>query len=360
MTSLEAPDSSAGQRRLFFILSGEHDSLPAAEVRAIIESGGLNYRCQTENYRLLSMTANPRAMRLVSERSLMYDQCGILLAECTADPHEINRTVRNQDLQGLTRNSESFAVRAVRIGGVAKSIARVNLEREIGALIKELVPRLQVKLIAPDITFLCVLYESSFLFGLSGFKKPSGLMAPRRPRKRPVFHPSTMPPKIARCMVNLARSKPGSTFLDPFCGVGGILIEGAMIGCNVVGLDANQRMLRGARKNLEYFNLQPLGYVNADARTPPIRGRWGVDAIATDPPYGRGSSTMGVKMSNLIKDFLGQVGSLLAKDGHLCIAAPADVDISLYARDGGLTVKEEHLAKVHRSLTRRFAVLVNR
>jgi len=355
--SLEAPDSSAGQRRLFFILSGEHDSLPAAEVRAIIESGGLNYRCQTENYRLLSMTASPRAMRLVSERSLMYDQCGILLAECTADPQEISRTVRNQDLQGLTRNSESFAVRAVRIGGVAKSIARVNLEREIGALIKQLEPRLQVNLTEPDITFLCVLYESNFLFGLSGFKKPSGLMAPRRPRKRPVFHPSTMPPKIARCMVNLARSKPGSTFLDPFCGIGGILIEGAMIGCNVVGLDANQRMLRGARKNLGYFNLEPLGYVNADARAPPIEG---VDAIATDPPYGRGSSTMGVKMSHLIREFLGQVGSVLRRDGHLCIAAPAEVDVRRYALDGGLIVREEHLARVHRSLTRRFAVLVHR
>jgi tRNA (guanine10-N2)-dimethyltransferase len=358
MNSVTARSNDFMQKnRLFFILSGEHDSLPAAEVRAIIESEGFEYRSQIENYRLLSLIADSRALKLVSERSLMYDQCGILLAECNAEPKEIERTVRNQPLEAITKDSETFAVRSARIGGVTKSIRRVALERDIGAVIKESVPRLRVKLRGPDLTFVCILYESKFLFGLSGFKKPSGLMASRRPRKRPVFHPSTMPPKIARCMVNLARTKPGSTFLDPFCGVGGIMIEAAVIGCDVVGIDASLRMLRGARMNLRHFTLDALGYVNADARAPPIGG---VDAIATDPPYGRGSSTMGVKMSTLIREFVEQASSLLRKDGHLCIAMPSEVDVERYAHDGGLTVQEQHLVRVHRSLTRRFVVLGSR
>jgi tRNA (guanine10-N2)-dimethyltransferase len=157
-------------------------------------------------------------------------------------------------------------------------------------------------------------------------------------------------------MVNLARAKPGSTFLDPFCGVGGILIEAAMVGCNVVGVDANSRMLRGAHRNLRHFNLEALGYVNADARNPPIER---VDGIATDPPYGRGSSTMGVKMSTLIKEFLNQAPSVLKKDGNLCISMPAEVDVERYAYDAGLIVKEQHLVRVHRSLTRKFSVLRN-
>ena len=345
---------SSEERRLFFILSGEHDSLPAAEVRAIMESEGFAYRSQIENYRLLCLTADPGALKVVSERSLMYDQCGVLLAECDAEPQGVERLVRGQPLEDLTENAATFAVRSARIRGVSRSFGRVNLERDVGAMIKDLVPRLHVKLRDPDLTFVCILYESKFIFGLSGFKKPSGLMAPRRPRKRPVFHPSTMPPKIARCMVNLARAKPGSTLVDPFCGVGGILIEAAVIGCNVAGIDADARMLRGARRNLRHFNLDALGFVNADARTPPIGG---VDALATDPPYGRGSSTMGVKMSTLIKDFLEQTSSLLKKGGHLCIAMPQEVDVERYAHDGGLTVKEQHLVRVHRSLTRRFIVL---
>jgi len=347
-------EESDQQSRLFFVVSGEHQSLPAAEIRAIIESEGLPYASETLAYRLFSLTASRRALRAISERSLMYDWCGVLLGECGTDEREIESFVRNQPLELVTKDAANFAVRSVRIGGVSKSIGRVNLEREVGALVKESVPRLNVKLTNPDVTFVCILYESKFLFGLSAFKKPSGLMAPRRPRKRPVFHPSTMPPKIARCMVNLARATPGSVFLDPFCGVGGILIEAAVIGCDVVGVDASPRMLRGARRNLRYFQLNHLGLVHADARTPPLKG---VGAIATDPPYGRGSSTMGVKMSTLIQEFVERAASLLRRDGYLCIATPSEVDVEHFAAEGGFNVKEQHLVRVHRSLTRRFTVL---
>ena len=343
------------EQRLFFVLSGEHHSLPAAEIRAILESEGVPYRSGIEDYRLLILTSSSRALKLVSERSLMYDQCGIVLGECPADERTIEAFVKNQPLANLTRGVNDFAVRAVRIGGVARSINRVGLERDVGSFVKDVVPGLKVELKDPDLTFICLLYGANFLFGVSGFKKPSGLMAPRRPRKRPVFHPSTMPPKIARCMVNLARAKPGSTFADPFCGVGGILIEAAVIGCNVLGIDANPRMLRAARRNLNHFNLDALGYVHADARTPPIGG--GASAIATDPPYGRGSSTMGVKMTTLIQQFLNRAATALTKGGHLCISAPSEVDVESYAQDGGFAVKEQHLVRVHRSLTRRFTVL---
>ena len=100
-------EESGRQDRLFFILSGEHDSLPPAEVRAIIESEGIDYRSQIENYRLLSLIADHRALRLVSQRSLMYDQCGMLLAESNAELQEIERLVRNQPLEDLTKNSET-------------------------------------------------------------------------------------------------------------------------------------------------------------------------------------------------------------------------------------------------------------
>ena len=350
--SMPKPDQLS---RLFFVLSGEHATLPAAEVKAIIESEGVEWSSPILGFRLLTFTAPRRALSAVAQRSLMYDSCGVLLGGCPADKRAIKAFVKSQPLTELTNQARSFAVRSVRIGGAMRSIERVRLEQEVGALVKGEVTRLDVKLEDPDLTFLCILTGSEFMFGLSGFKKPSGLMAPRRPRKRPAFHPSTMPPKIARCMVNLARAPPGSTFLDPFCGVGGILIEAAVIGCRVLGTDASLRMLKGARRNLIHFSLNALGYVHADARTPPYRGGW--DAIATDPPYGRGSSTLGVKMSTLIKEFLSGVGSLLTDNGHLCLSAPEEVTVEDYAETGGLTVKEQHFVRVHRSLTRRFVDL---
>ena len=341
---------------MFFILSGEHHSLPAAEVKAIIESEHLTYSNSVESFRMLKLTADPTALQLVSERSLMYDQCGALLGECEAEQEEIESFVKNQPLEQLARTATSFAVRSARIGGVTRSIVRSNLERDVGALVKESVPRLKVKLKCPDMTFVCILDGSKFLFGLSGFKKPSGLMAPRRPRKRPVFHPATMPPKIARCMVNLARSRPGTVFADPFCGVGGIMIEASVIGCRVLGADASRRMLRGARRNLRHFKLDAEGFVNADARRLPMQG---LDAIATDPPYGRDSSTMGAGVRGLVHDFLAGAKNSLKKGAYVCISAPKEVELEAYAGEAGFRLRERHLVRIHRSLTRQFVVLEN-
>jgi tRNA (guanine10-N2)-dimethyltransferase len=181
-------------------------------------------------------------------------------------------------------------------------------------------------------------------------------MAPRRPRKRPVFHPATMPPKIARCMVNLARAVPGALFADPFCGVGGILIEASVVGCRVLGVDASRRMLRGARRNLRYFKLNAQGFLNADARHLPLHE---LEAVATDPPYGRDSSTMGAGVRGLVHDFLSGAKDSLKKGAHVCISSPKEVELEDYARDAGFTLREKHFVRIHRSLTRQFVVLEN-
>ncbi len=330
--------------------------MPAAEVKAILESSGIEYREPAQSYRLLSLNAPLRGLKAVSERSLMYDSCGVVLGECEANDQQVARLLKSMPIEELTNVAESFAVRSVRLGGANRPIRRVNLERDVGSIVKELVPRLSVRLHNPDLVFLCVLYENKFLFGMSGYSKPSGLIAPRRPRKRPVFHPSTMPPKIARCMVNLARAAPGAMFADPFSGVGGIVIEAAVIRCRVLAADANLRMLRGARRNMNYFGLEAEGFLDADARHLPLQG---LDAVATDPPYGRGSSTMGAKVTALVSEFLEGVKDSLKKDAHLCISSPMEVDVEAYARETGFLLKEKHLAKVHRSLTRQFVVLQN-
>ena len=357
MNSLAQSLPEIGQSsRLFFVLSGEHSSLPAAEVRAILEAHEFEYESVSESYRLLTLTAPIGALKSVSERSLMYDSSGLLLGESDADSRQIQRLVRNLPMERLTENAATFAVRSVRLGGVNKSLRRVNVEREMGSVIKDMVPRLTVKLRGPDLTFVCIIHEDKCLLGTSLFRKPSGLIAPRLPRRRPAFHPSTMPPKIARCMVNLARSVPGGTFADPFSGVGGIVLEAAVIGSRIVGLDANLRMLRGARRNLKHFGLDAEGFLHSDARYMPLRE---LDAIATDPPYGRGSSTMGVKVNALVQEFLEGAKGSLKKAAHLCISSPVEIDVEDYSRQAGFKVKERHLARVHRSLTRQFVVLQN-
>ena len=356
MLPLENSKQSEAPCRLFFILSGEHLSLPAAEILAILDSESIPYYHIESSYRLLKLEASPEALQHVSDRSLMYDKCGLLLGECEADSKEIHRLISNVKLENHIPDAVTYAVRSERLGGVKKEIKRTSLERSIGSLLKDRNPSLRVQLKEPDFTFLCAIYEDSFFFGITQHAKPSGPISRRRPRKRPVFHPSTMPPKIARCMVNLSRARPGEFFADPFCGVGGIVIEATLIGCYVVAVDASTRMLRGVRRNVAHFNLQASGMINSDARHLPIHG---LQSIATDPPYGRDSSTRGVHVNDLIKQFLHGASTSMNHDGHLCISAPSEVQLADYARDAGFKVKERHVTRIHRSLTRQFIVAKN-
>jgi len=155
-------------------------------------------------------------------------------------------------------------------------------------------------------------------------------------------------------MVNLSGAIAGTTFLDPFCGVGGILLEASLLGCNVIGLDALRRMIRGSRRNLKFFQMDPSGLVRGDARKIPFTQ---IGAMATDPPYGTGASTLKSTTRNILKDFLPEARSALAKDGRLVVASPLATGTPDLAESAGFKVADRHEVYVHRSLTREILVL---
>ena len=68
----------------------------------------------------------------------------------------------------------------------------------------------------------------------------------RRAHQRAHNHPTSMHPLLAKAMVNLCGKK---TFIDPFCGAGGILIEGAKMGLEVLGTDISEEMIERSEKN---------------------------------------------------------------------------------------------------------------
>jgi tRNA G10 N-methylase Trm11 len=66
-----------------------------------------------------------------------------------------------------------------------------------------------------------------------------------------------LPPKVARIMVNLALSTtdPATTTLcDPFCGSGTVLLEASVLGCTVIGSDADSVAVDGTSRNLLWLN----------------------------------------------------------------------------------------------------------
>ena len=86
-----------------------------------------------------------------------------------------------------------------------------------------------------------------------------------------------LPAYDARMLVNLVAAPGGGTLLDPFAGVGGVVIEALAHGCRAVSCDIDPALRYGLAS-------LGRGHVVADARRLPMASG-AIDAAATEPPY---------------------------------------------------------------------------
>jgi tRNA G10 N-methylase Trm11 len=95
-------------------------------------------------------------------------------------------------------------------------------------------------------------------------------------------------PRLAKILINLSGAKEGETILDPFCGVGVILLEGLSKDMNVIGVDKDREAIRNARGNIEWFNKNyslknKYTLLNQDSQK---FNNSCFDAVATETPLG--------------------------------------------------------------------------
>jgi len=338
---------------LFFLLSGEHETLPVSELKAILEAEGYAFEMLEKLDQVLRLEADLACIEAVKHRAALTRVCGLELFHCEAEKSKIAETTCSTSLDEVLKEKESFAVRVKRIKNYASKTDGMALERKIGELILEKAAKAKVDLKAPDITFTGILTEGKFVFGLKLAEILPKPFVERRPTKKLFFHPSAMQAKLARCMVNLAKPKTNELVLDPFCGTGGMLIEAALIGCRVLGSDIKRRMARGASRNMAYFKIEPEGIVVADAQSLPITN---VDCVVTDPPYGRSATTVKRTTKQIVEEVLTSVRVLLDNGQRICMASPKTLNVGLMGTALGYKHLESHFVYVHRSLTREIAV----
>jgi tRNA (guanine10-N2)-dimethyltransferase len=340
--------------KLFFLLSGENQTLPIAEVKAILEAEGYLWTNAQEFDQVLLLESELGSVQSVQVRSAYTRVCALELFVSNANMTDIARAASQRDFKAILRPDESFAVRINRIKNYAdQALNTMELEGKLGRQILKGTEGTKVSLKNPDKTFLGIITSEKLILGLKLTDITSKTFSERRPRKKPFFHPSAMPSKMARCMVNLAHAKAEALVLDPFCGTGTSLIEATYIGCRAIGVDAQRRMILGARKNLRHFSISAEGLIWADARQLPLTK---VDCVVTDPPYGRSSSTLKSTTKQLVKDVLVSAYGLLGVGQRICIASPKTLHIKGLGEELGFKHVESHFAFVHRSLTREIAV----
>jgi tRNA (guanine6-N2)-methyltransferase len=112
----------------------------------------------------------------------------------------------------------------------------------------------------------------------------------RTPLHRRAYRVATVPgsvhPPLARALALLA----GEAFVDPFCGVGTIPIEGALAGLETRGSDIDPGAIEAARLNAAATRLDvPLAVVDAASLGE-------ADCVVTNPPWGKAVPTTQVSL----------------------------------------------------------------
>ncbi|MEE2812257.1 MAG: hypothetical protein VX627_04435 [Candidatus Thermoplasmatota archaeon] len=163
---------------------------------------------------------------------------------------------------------------------------------------------------------------------------------------RPFFKPISLDPKLARTMVNLACPNQGE-LLDPFCGTGGLVVEGILCNLASYGSDLAWPMVTGTRENVQWAQNSLDGTGTAEIRNASataLRDTWSDKApfsgFAFDPPYGRNAwkSDDGYE---LLDGALQSCADISSNDARLVTLLPWSPDFIHQSVDRGISFGRE-------------------
>jgi len=338
-----------------FELSGEHEELPAAEALACLKIEGLDFRFRTDIDQCLVVDIAGKEEDVekalkgpITERLAMTHHILKVIGITENTPDAVIILADSFEPSGYIREGQSFVVRAKRIKHHVDFPGEL-LEQKIGGCIYRKGFRANLK--NPDVEFRVILSEKAVLGTLLSSIDRSAYEA-RNPQNKPFFHPGVLMPRVARALVNLSGIKPGEIFMDPFCGTAGILVEAGLVGAKVIGIDAQEKLVLGARMNLEAFELD-YALMDGDACRISLKEAT-IDAVVTDPPYGRSAAILAESLEKLYSCALEEIQRVL-KPGGIAVVV-SDKDALEYGRKAGLNVLEIHVQRVHRSLTRTITI----
>lgn len=338
--------------RWFVYVSGENVELAKAEVAALSRILSSDLRLFWKGrFGILEDVSD--ISKFILDRAALTLTAGRILYETDSIENLVDAVSHDFWMNELDSN-DTFSVRTLRISTEHSLDERLLIERELGTHIKTTTGA-KVSLRHANFQVLVVLSDTNFLVCKSSDSSLRSELRKRSPGKKSFFHPSMMNSSLARVMCNLVEIKPEEIVLDPFCGGGGILCEASYLGAFAVGLDLNWKLLQGAKKNLKEIGSR-YSILQADAQNVPIKS---VDCIVTDPPYGRTSSTRGVKSTVLVEEVLKGISSIIQSKGErVCICGSTEMNLPQLIRDCGLHLGQDLRLRVHSGLVREIVTII--
>ncbi len=179
----------------------------------------------------------------------------------------------------------------------------------------------------------------------------------RMPKLRPIKKPYTLKSDMARIAFNYLNIKEGLV-LDPFAGIGGILLEGYDMGFKIHANDINWNDLNHLKTNFDYyFKNSKNKYTRtlADSTTQFLKLN-SIDGIVTDIPYGKSCRRLG---NDLYEGFL-KSAKIYLKPGKRLVIIYANFlefkKLAIKYFDEIIEIEEF----INKSMTRHILVLENK
>ena len=337
------------------LLSGEHATLPAAELRALLDVH--DPRAAVDIMGLVASVTPHEASgtdRALSRLALAHEW-GEAWGDAADDAAGLEEVAA---LVAQTADGKGSAAVTSERRGLVKSGNTLAVERRLGQGLLEAGHSIDLK--APKTTVFAWLLEGRIRVGKVRGRPDRGVFEGRGAEKRAHFSPVGLHPRRAASLLHLARVAPGGRIYDPFCGTGTFVLEAAMEGYQALGSDLDAWMVQGTWQTLTDVPPEPLDALVFEAdigATPDLVDP--VDGIVTDLPYGRASGTDGEDLRALYQRAFAAFAALLPPGAHAVIGHP-DPTLLVGIERQGLVVVERHEERAHRSLLRHFAVVRRR
>jgi tRNA (guanine10-N2)-dimethyltransferase len=326
-----------------FELSGEHPTLPLAEALACLKAETGSQGAKLEGPGFLVADMRMEDLSKVSSRLALSHRVGRFLGACSLD--EVDKLVSSLEVP-----PGSISIRVKRFQGKGTPGLTKEIEKRVGNALGK---GRKVDLQSAEVKVRALLSDR-LLFYLEEVCIDREQFETRHVRSRPFFSPISLHPRFARALVNLTRVRRGQTLLDPFCGTGGILLEAATLGVRVIGSDISQEMIDGCKENMDHLGASWERLEVADIGE--VMDAFGqVDAVATDPPYGRSATTKREPVDDLHGRAMISIAEVLKPGAFAGVVFPKPCRVT-----HDMELDSEFSQKVHRSLTRHYCLFKRR
>ena len=331
--------------RYFFELSKEYSDMPKAEVLACLKAEKIKYDVVESNNDVLivEIRDGKDVFNKLAKRISMSFHVNELLFYCETSVSEIKKNAFDKDIN----HEGSIAIK------YRNRSEKVDSQKIVRTLAEIYAQGRKVVLDDPDVEIRALITDKRVYVGVKKYLVDRTQFEKRKIQNRPFFSPITLHPRLARALVNLSAVKKNQILLDPFCGTGGILLEAGLIGVKVIGSDIEDKMINGSKKTLEFYGVKNYELFCADVgKLNKLVNK--VDAVVTDLPYGKATTTKGEEISQLYNRAFENIASILDEDCRFVVGLSNKDMISLGEKYFSLL--EVHRCRVHRSLTRYFVV----